>query len=137
MQTLPQIQNRQGNITPVHGSVEIPFPIARLFYIYDIPGGESRGAHAHRRCEQFLVCVMGSFDVAIDDGRSRDVVRLDRSFRGLHVPPMIWASEINFSSGGIALVFASQPFDEKDYIRSYDRYLEEVSDGAPGEDPLP
>lgn len=120
---LPKIQNRAGNITPVHGQTEIPFDINRIFYLYDIPGGESRGAHAHKECHQFLIAVSGAFEVLLDDGNVQRMVSLNRSYIGLHIPPMIWASEINFSSGAICLVFASHLYDEKDYIRQYDEFL--------------
>lgn len=120
---LPRIQNRAGNITPVHNSVEVPFDIKRVFYLYDIPGGESRGAHAHLECHQFLVAASGSFEVLIDDGVTKRLVQLNRPYMGLHIPPKIWASEINFSSGAICLVLASHVYDEKDYIRNYNEYL--------------
>eukprot|EP01133_Synstelium_polycarpum_P004761 gene4761-5548_t len=105
---LPKIKNRAGNITPVHNNVEIPFAIKRVFYLYDIPGGESRGAHAHRECHQFLIAASGSFEVLLDDGKTKRIIQLNRPYIGLHIPPGIWASEINFSSGAICLVFASQ-----------------------------
>ena len=119
---LPQIKNRAGNITPVHGEKEIPFHIKRIFYLYDVPGGESRGAHAHKKCHQFIVAA-GSFEVLLDDGKTKRIVQLNRPYMGLHVPPMMWASEINFSSGSICLVIASELYDEADYIRRYDKFL--------------
>jgi len=123
---LPRIYYREGNLTPIEGHKDIPFDIKRTFYIYDIPGGENRGAHAHIACEQFVVCIMGSFDVAIDDGYSRDTIHLNRSYKGLYIPPMIWASEINFSSGSICLVFASDVYNEADYFRDYSKFSEAV-----------
>ncbi len=120
---LPQIKNRAGNITPVHGEKEIPFHIKRIFYLYDVPGGESRGAHAHKKCHQFIVAASGSFEVLLDDGKTRRIVQLNRPYMGLHIPPMMWASEINFSSGSICLVIASELYNETDYIRSYDKFL--------------
>jgi hypothetical protein len=123
---LPRIFYREGNLTPMNGSVDIPFEIRRVFYIYDIPGGESRGAHAHRECHQFIICTLGGFDVAVDDGTNRDTIHLNRSYKGLYIPPMIWASEINFTAGAICTVFASHRFDEADYIRDYHRFLEAV-----------
>jgi hypothetical protein len=119
MVVLPRIKNRAGNITPVHNSEEIPFDVKRVFYLYDIPGGESRGAHAHKACHQFLIAASGSFEVLLDDGRTQRLVQLNRPYQGLHIPPMIWASEINFSSGSICLVLASHLYDESDYIRDY------------------
>jgi hypothetical protein len=120
---LPRIKNRAGNITPVHNSTELPFDIKRIFYLYDVPGGESRGAHAHRQCHQFLIAASGSFEVLLDDGKTKRLVQLNRPYLGLHIPEMIWASEINFSSGAICLVMASQPYNEQDYIREYSDFL--------------
>ena len=119
---LPKIYNRAGNITPVHGGVEVPFEIKRLFYLYDIPGGESRGAHAHKKCHQFLVAASGSFEVVLDDGKAKRQVLLNRPNLGLHITPGIWASEINFSTGAICLVLASHKYDETDYIRAYENF---------------
>ena len=120
---LPQIGDRTGHITAVNDSVEIPFTIKRVFYLYDIPGGESRGAHAHKQCHQFIVAASGAFEVLLDDGKAKRVIPLNRPNRGLHIPPGIWASEINFSSGSNALVLASELYDEKDYLRDYSDYL--------------
>ena len=120
---LPRIKNRAGNITPVHNNIEIPFGIKRIFYLYDIPGGESRGAHAHKECHQFLIAASGSFEVLLDDSKTKRIVHLNRPYVGLHIPPGIWASEINFSSGSICLVFASHTYNESDYLRDYDEYL--------------
>lgn len=116
---LPKINFRAGNITPIHNSVDIPFDIKRIFYLYDIPGGESRGAHAHKQCHQFLVAASGSFEVLLNDGNNKRIINLNRPYYGLYIPPMIWASEINFSSGAICLVLASHPYDENDYLRDY------------------
>jgi WxcM-like protein len=127
---LPQIKNRAGNITPIHGEKEIPFFIKRVFYLYDVPGGESRGAHAHKKCHQFIVAASGSFEILLDDGRTKRIVQLNRPYMGLHVLPMMWASEINFSSGSICLVFASELYDENDYIRNYDKFLTAKYDNA-------
>ncbi|MCX3264083.1 sugar 3,4-ketoisomerase [Pedobacter agri] len=120
---LPQIKNRAGNITPIHNNIEIPFDVKRIFYLYDIPGGESRGAHAHKECHQFLIAASGSFEVLLDDGRTKRLVQLNRPNIGLHVPPGIWASEINFSSGSICLVLASHKYEESDYLRNYEDFL--------------
>jgi WxcM-like, C-terminal len=121
--TLPKIKNRAGNITPINNSVEIPFDVQRIFYLYDVPGGESRGAHAHKECHQLLIAASGSFEVLLDDGKVKQVIQLNRPYIGLHIPPMIWASEINFSSGSICLVLASQKYCEPDYIRDYAAFL--------------
>jgi hypothetical protein len=120
---LPRIKNRAGNITPVHNNIEIPFAIKRVFYLYDIPGGESRGAHAHKECHQFLIAASGSFEISLNDSRTQRTVQLNRPYLGLHIPPGIWASEINFSSGAICLVFASHTYNENDYIRDYNDFL--------------
>ena len=122
---LPCIKNRTGNITAIENNEEIPFNINRIFYLYDIPGGESRGAHAHKECHQFLIATSGSFEVQLDDGKVKKTVMLNQPFRGLHIPPGIWASEVNFSSGAICLVMASHTYDESDYIRDYDLFLKE------------
>ena len=119
---MPQIGDRQGHITVLNNEIEIPFSINRVFYLYDIPGGESRGAHAHSACHQFLVAASGSFEVLLDDGFAQRLVQLNKPNKGLHIPPGIWASEINFSSGAICLVMASHVYDEKDYIRDYESY---------------
>ncbi len=120
---LPKIENRAGNITPIHNNIEIPFAVKRIFYLFDIPGGESRGAHAHKECHQFLVAVSGSFEILLDDGKSKRLIQLNRPYMGLHIPPGIWASEINFSSGSICLVLASHTYNEDDYIRNYEDFL--------------
>ena len=121
---LPKIENRSGNLTSIQNSIEIPFDIKRIFYLYDIPGGKDRGAHAHLECHQFLIAGSGSFDVLLDDGKSKKLVTLNQPYKGLHIPPGIWASEINFSSGSICLVLASNIYEESDYIRSYKEFLE-------------
>lgn len=123
---LPKIEMRAGNITPITGSVNLPFDIKRVFYSYDIPGGESRGAHAHKECHQFLVAASGAFEVLLDDGVNKRTVLLNRPFYGLHVPPGIWAAEQGFSSGSICLVLASRGYEADDYIRDYDEYLEYI-----------
>lgn len=122
---LPKIKDRSGNITAIENNIHIPFAINRVFYLYDIPGGEDRGAHAHINCHQFLVAASGSFEVLLDDGKVKKTIMLNQPFRGLHIPPGIWASEINFSSGAICLVLASHKYDEMDYLRVYSKYLEQ------------
>lgn len=123
---LPKIETQGGNITPIQGNINVPFDIKRVFYSYDIPGGESRGAHAHKECHQFLVAASGSYEVLLDDGVNKRTVLLNRPFYGLHVPPGIWASEQAFSSGSICLVFASELFKEEDYIRDYDMFIKYI-----------
>ena len=120
---LPRIENAKGNITPVHSGINLQFEIARIFYLYDIPGGEARGAHAHRECHQFLVAASGSFEVVLDDGYNKRTVTLNRPYFGLHIPPGIWAAEQGFSSGSICLVLTSHIYDEADYIRDYASFI--------------
>ena len=120
---LPRLKNRAGNITVVNNNDNIPFEVKRIFYIYDIPGGEDRGAHAHKDCHQFLVAVSGSFEVEMDDGTNKRTITLNRPYYGLHIPPGIWAAEKGFSSGAVCLVLASHKYDEKDYIRDYRNFL--------------
>ena len=114
---------RQGNLTAVQGGIDVPFEIARVYYLYDLPGGESRGGHAHLELQQLMVCVMGSFDVILDDGHARRKLRLDRAHQGLLIQPMVWRELENFSSGAICLVLASQVYRESDYIRDYDQFV--------------
>lgn len=121
---LPKIENEKGNITSIHGNVNLPFDISRVFYLYDIPGGEARGAHAHKECHQFLIAAHGSFEVVLDDGINKRTVTLNRPYFGLHIPPGIWAAEQGFSSGAICLVMTSHNYNEADYIRSYDNFIE-------------
>jgi dTDP-4-dehydrorhamnose 3,5-epimerase-like enzyme len=125
---LPRIERPQGNLTAIATGAEVPFPLARVYYLYDIPGGEARGGHAHRDLQQLIVAVRGSFDVVLDDGRERRSVRLDRAYKGLYLPRMIWRELENFSSGGICVVLASAPYDEDDYIRDYSTFRREKHD---------
>ena len=122
---LPKISERKGAITPLYNGVHVPFDIARVYYLYDVPGGESRGGHAHKVLQQLIVAVMGAFDVVLDDGNERRRIHLDRAYHGLCIKQMIWRELKNFSSGGICLVLASLPYDENDYIRDYDTFLRE------------
>lgn len=121
---LPKISDPRGNLTFVEGGEHVPFEIRRVFYLYDVPTGTDRGAHAHRALHQFLICLSGSFDVALDDGRAQRTVHLNRPWQGLHVPPMIWASEVNFDPGSVCLVLASDLYNEADYIRDYDTFID-------------
>lgn len=123
---LNKMHDREGNLTYMYENIHVPFPINRVFYSYDVPGGEDRGAHAHKSCHQFLIAASGAFEVALDDGVNKRTVLLNRPFWGLHVPPGIWASEQGFSSGSICLVLASEGYSEEDYIRNYDDYLEYI-----------
>ena len=119
---LSKIQNRSGNITVLENGHNMPFDTKRIFYLYDIPGGESRGAHAHKECHQFIIATSGSFEVQLEDGKDKQILQLNQPYIGLHIPPGIWASEINFSGGAICLVLASHTYSEKDYIRNYSEF---------------
>lgn len=120
---LPKITDPRGNLSFIEGGRHIPFEIKRVFYLYDVPTGEDRGAHAHKKLHQFLICLSGSFDVLLDDGYEKQSVHLNRPWKGLHIPPMIWASEVNFDPGSVCLVLASDLYDESDYIRDYQEFL--------------
>lgn len=124
---IPTHKNRAGNISIVEDLSIIPFRVKRVFYIYDIPGGEDRGAHAHKRCHQFLVAASGSFNVEIDDGVNKQTVHLNRPYYGLHISPGIWAAEKSFSSGAICLVLTSHLYEENDYIRDYEEFRSYVN----------
>ena len=120
---LPRSQNRAGNISVLENDINLPFAVKRVFYIYDIPGGEDRGAHAHKDCYQFFIAVSGSFEVEMDDGTNKRTIVLNRPYYGLHVPPGIWARERGFCSGAVCLVLTSHLYDAKDYIRNYDEFI--------------
>ena len=124
---LNKFHDPEGNLTVVSENVHVPFNINRVFYSYDIPGGEDRGAHAHKECHQFIIAASGSFEVVLDDGTNKRTVILNRPFWGLHVPPGVWASEQGFSSGSICLVLASHGYSEEDYVRNYDEYINYVN----------
>lgn len=121
--TLPRHTERSGSLTSIESGKHLPFEIVRVFYLYDIPGGESRGGHAHYECHQVLVAASGAFDVKINDGVSTKIYRLDRPYFALHIPPGIWAEEISFSSGSICLVLTSHIYEEEDYCRDYNQFL--------------
>ncbi len=120
---LNKIHNRAGNITIVEGEQNIPFPIKRIYYLYDIPGGETRGGHAHKELYQLVVAASGSFDVLLDDGMNKKIVTLNRPNYGLMIVPGIWRELFEFSSGAICMVMASRKFEENDYIRQYNDFI--------------
>lgn len=119
---LNKIHNRAGNITIVEGRENVPFNIERVYYLYDMPGGESRGGHAHKELYQLIVAASGSFDVLLDDGVNKKIVRLNRPDLGLMVVPGIWRELFEFSSGAICLVLASHKYNDDDYIRDYNKF---------------
>ena len=126
---LPKIADPRGNLTFVEGMNHVPFDIRRVYYLYDVPGGETRGGHAHRNLEQFIIAANGSFDVVLRDGYNQKKFFLNRSYYGLYVPRMVWRELENFSSGSVCLVLASQPYDESDYYRDYPEFLRAVGGG--------
>ena len=123
MVSLPHISRPEGSITPVEGGSTIPFEIQRVYYLYDIVGGASRGGHAHKQLQQLIVAAMGGFTVVLDDGERRREFPLRRSYEGLYVPPMMWREIRDFTSGGVCVVLASLPYDEADYFRDYDEFV--------------
>jgi hypothetical protein len=121
---LSKIHNPAGNMTFVESGLNIPFDIKRIYYLYDIPGGETRGGHAHKELFQIIVAASGSFEVLLDDGKNKKIVRLNRPNFGLLVVPGIWRELFEFSSGTICMVLASLKYDENDYLRDYNSFSE-------------
>ena len=115
--------DQKGNLTVVENGTTIPFPVKRVYYLYDVPGGEARGAHAHKELKQLIVAVSGSFSVTLDDGKVKRTFILNRPYQGLLVTPGIWRDLYDFSSGAICLVLASDTYDAEDYIRDYETFL--------------
>ena len=123
---LPKIADPRGNLTFIEEKNHIPFKIKRVYYLYDVPGGESRGGHAHKNLQQFIIAASGSFDVILDDGFERKKFSLNRSYYGLYLPSMVWRELDNFSSGSVCLVLASEYYEQDDYIRDYDIFKNSV-----------
>ena len=121
---LPIVLDVRGNLTFIEQNEHVPFEIKRIYYLYDVPGGESRGGHAHKDLEQFIVAANGSFDVILDDGHNKERHHMNRSYYGLYLPNMIWRELDNFSSGSVCLVLASELYNEDDYIRNYEKFYE-------------
>ena len=120
---LPKISDPRGNLSFIESGRHIPFDFKRVYYLYDVPGGSDRGAHAHKTLHQFVVAMSGSFDVVLDDGKKRRRFHLNRSYKGLYISPMMWRDLDNFSSGAVCMVLASAHYDEADYIRDYEKFL--------------
>jgi len=121
---LPKISDPRGSLTFIEANRHIPFGIERVYYLYDVPGGAERGGHAHKNLHQLIIAMSGSFDVVLDDGRNKRRIHLNRSYSGLYLCPMIWRELDNFSSGSVCMVLASAPYDENDYFREYQDYIE-------------
>jgi oxalate decarboxylase/phosphoglucose isomerase-like protein (cupin superfamily) len=120
---LPKISDPRGNLSYIEGGNHIPFAIQRVYYLYDIPGGEERGSHAHKELQQLIIALSGSFDVELSDGKHKKRFTLNRPYQGLYVPKMLWRQLDNFSSGTVCMVLASKKYDECDYYRDYQEYL--------------
>ncbi|MBI3043295.1 MAG: WxcM-like domain-containing protein [Betaproteobacteria bacterium] len=125
---LPRIGDPRGNLTFIEGQRHIPFAIARVFYLYDVPDGAARAGHALKTCHQFLAAISGGFDAIVDDGRTRSRFQLNRSDRGLYLPPKIWRELENFSPGAVCLVLASEPYDASGYYRDYAQFRRDLTD---------
>jgi len=131
---LPKIPDVRGNLSYIHSAEHIPFPIRRVYWIYDVPGGEVRGGHAYRELQEVLIAMSGSFDVEVWDGERRHSVHLNRSYVGLFLPRMMWRQLKNFSTNAVCLVLASQAYDESDYVRRHDEFVELRSAGGGGDE---
>jgi dTDP-4-dehydrorhamnose 3,5-epimerase-like enzyme len=121
--SLPKVTDVRGNLTFIEAHEHVPFGIKRVYYLYDVPGGETRGGHAHRELQQLVIAAAGSFEVVVRDGHSEASFHLNRSYFGLYIPQMTWREIVNFSSASVCLVLASTHFSESDYYREWDEYL--------------
>lgn len=126
---LPKFLDARGNLSFVQNNTHIPFEIKRTYWLYDVPGGESRGGHAYRETEEFVIALSGSFDVIVDDGKDKKTFHLNRSYYGLYIPKGMWREMDDFSTNSLALEFASTKYDSIDYIRDYDEFLKLKKDG--------
>jgi dTDP-4-dehydrorhamnose 3,5-epimerase-like enzyme len=122
----PRIPDARGNLTFVEGSRHIPFDIRRVYYLYDVPGGATRAGHGHKRLQQVIVAMSGSFDVVLDDGFDQRTYQMNRSYYGLYIPPLVWRELTNFSSGSVCVAFASDVYKEEDYFRDHGEFVEAV-----------
>lgn len=119
---LPKILDERGNLSFFENEKQVPFSIARVYWIYDVPGGEVRGGHAYKTLQEVIIALSGSFDVVLNDGKEEKTFSLNRSYTGLYIPSMIWRRLENFSTNSLALIAADQPYNEKDYIRNYEEF---------------
>ena len=123
---LDKIVDPRGNLTVAEGCKDVPFDVKRVYWVYDVPAGENRGGHAHKKCQEFIIALSGSFHVTLDNGREQVTVLLNHPYQGLFVDTSTWRTLDDFSSGAVCLVLASETFDEADYIREYDAFLEYI-----------
>ena len=126
---LPKFLDARGNLSFAQNNTHIPFEIKRTYWLYDVPGGESRGGHAYRETEEFVIALSGSFDVIVDDGNEKKTFHLNRSYYGLYIPKGVWREMDNFSTNSLALEFASTKYNPEDYIRDYNEFLNLKEDG--------
>ena len=126
---LPKFLDARGNLSFAQNNTHIPFEIKRTYWLYDVPGGESRGGHAYRETEEFVIALSGSFDVIVDDGKEKKTFHLNRSYYGLYIPKGMWRVMDNFSTNSLALEFASTNYNPEDYIRDYNEFLKLKEDG--------
>jgi dTDP-4-dehydrorhamnose 3,5-epimerase-like enzyme len=127
---LPKIADPRGNLTFIESRRHIPFTIKRVYYLYDVPGGATRAGHAMKTCHKLMLAVTGSFDVTLSDGERKNRYHLNRSYYGLYVPPMVWREIDDFSSGSVCLVLASEFYDENDYYRNYQEYVNDIKNAS-------
>lgn len=126
---LPKFCDPRGNLSFAEQNNHIPFEIKRTYWIYDVPGGESRGGHAYKMTDEFIIAISGSFDVTVDDGVEKKTFTLNRSYYGLYIPKGLWRSMENFSTNSLALEFASTTYDRSDYVEDYDEFVKMKKDG--------
>ncbi|MCK9301437.1 MAG: FdtA/QdtA family cupin domain-containing protein [Bacteroidales bacterium] len=130
---LPKILDQRGNLSFVEEFSQIPFEIERVYWIYDVPGGERRGGHAYRENQEFIIALSGSFDVVLDNGKERKVFSLNRSYYGVYVPKGVWREMNNFSTNSLALILSSTPYSKADYIYNYEEFLDYLASGGHSE----
>ncbi len=119
---LPKISDPRGNLSFIESGKHIPFEIKRVYYLYDVPGGETRAGHALTKTEQFIIAAAGSFDLILDDGKQSRTIGLNRSWKGVYIPTMVWRELVNFSSGAVCLSLVSTHYDDGEYIRDYEEF---------------